>query len=116
MFIFQLIRYSNVLYVFRVRKGPSTKYLRNWCGDGGRVIQNAYSYRQGGGGRLSRLMYTYGLALSVFMFWQHFCVILSCLICRNLTLPLLNQKRLFFYNEISLCRHEIRIFDLKLFL
>ena len=50
--------------------------------------------------------------------WKHLCLIVSSFIFRNLTLSLFkkDQKRLFFSNKISLCRHEISFFHLKLFL
>ena len=78
------------LYMFfLLRKGPLIKYVRtgNWWGMG--VIKNVYSCVQGG--TVSRLMCTYILTLAVFMFCQHFCFIVSCFICRNLTLPLLKK-------------------------
>ena len=54
-------------------------------------------------------------------FWQHFCLIVSFFICRNLTLSLIkkkcvHQKQLFFSNNVSFCCHEIRFFYIKLFL
>ena len=57
------------LYVsFWLRKVPSITYLRNWklVGDRGRVIQNVYSCLQGE--VVARLMCTYALTLSLFMF------------------------------------------------
>ena len=54
-------------------------------------------------------------------FLQYFYLILSCLICRNLTLPLFKKdvfvrNSYFPLNEISFCRHEINFFQLKLIL
>ena len=53
-------------------------------------------------------------------FWQHFCIIVSCFICRNVTLfffqkRCVHQKRLFFSNEINFCRLEISFFYLRVF-
>ena len=45
------------------------------------VIQNVYSSVQRDG--VSRLMCTCASALSLSMFWQHLCYIVSCFICRN---------------------------------
>ena len=82
------------LYVFLLRKEPSVKYLRNWWWDGG--TQNVYSCVQGQGGchasgERTHLLYLFSC------FWQHFCLILSCFICRILTLPLF-KKDVFFRN------------------
>ena len=90
-FIFSNVYFSedtifDCLYMFFwLRKGPSIKYLRKLETDG--VIQNAFSCIQEEG--VSRLICTY--ALSLFMFWQHSCFIVSCFICRNLTLPLFKK-------------------------
>ena len=103
-------------YVFWLRKGTSIKYVRNWWGIG--AIQNAYSRVQGEG--VSSLMFTYALALSLFMFLAGLKV--SCFICRNLTLTFIQkrcvccQKRLYFSNKINLCGYEISFLYLKLFL
>ena len=80
------------LYMFFwLRKRPSIKYVRNCqlLGDG-EVTQNTYSFVQGEG--VSWLMCTYALTLtSLFMFWEAFCLIVYCFICRNLTLPLFKK-------------------------
>ena len=86
MFIFQWIQYSNVFICnFSLRMGPSIKYVHNWqlmediaggvgWGGGGggafRVIQNAdnCAWREG----MSRLICTYALTLSLFMFLAAF--------------------------------------------
>ena len=65
----------------------------------GEVTQNACSCVQGKG--VSLLMCRYGLPLSPFIFWHDFCVIVSCFICRYLTLPLL-KKDVFGRNEFEL--------------
>ena len=46
-------------------------------------------------------------------FWQHFCLIVFCLICRNLILPLFRKD--VFVRNVYFCRHEISCFYLKLF-
>ena len=43
-------------------------------------------------------------------FGQHICLMVSFIICGNLTfiqIRCVRQKRLFFFNEIIICRHEI---------
>ena len=61
--------------------------LSTYATDGwmGRVIQNAYNCVQGRGGCHVSCVPTYLHSL-VSCFWQHFCLIVSCFICRNLTL------------------------------
>ena len=59
------------LYVLGLRKGPSIRYIRNLWGDGGGSSKlRTASYRER---RMPRLMRTYALTLSLFMFWQHSC-------------------------------------------
>ena len=71
------------LYVFWLTKGPSINYVRNWGTVGSsRMHKAAYVGRE-----VSRLMCTFALTLSLFMFCQHFCLMVSCFICRNLILP-----------------------------
>ena len=53
-------------------------------------------------------------------FWQHFCLIVSCFICRNVTLSFIktkcvHQKRLFFSNKTNFCCREISLFYLKFY-
>ena len=43
-----------------------------------------------------------------------FCLMLSCFICRNLTLPSFKKGVLFFSNEINFCCNEISFFYFKL--
>ena len=43
-----------------------------------------------------------------------FCLMLSCFICRNLTLPSFKKGLLFFSNEINFCCNEISFFYFKL--
>ena len=64
------------------------KYVRSWWEDGG-IIQNTYNCFQGKG--VSRLMRKNALTLSLLMFWQHFLLMVSCFICRNLTLSLFKK-------------------------
>ena len=67
------------------------------------VVQNAYSCVQGEG--LSRLLCIYILHYLLSCFGQHFCILLSCFISRNLPLPIFLQwdqflslwKKLLFY-------------------
>ena len=77
----------------------------------------AAAYR---GNRVSCLMCTYVLALSLFMFLQHFCLILSRFIVRNLTLPLFKQD-VFVRNShfsparsISVVKNNLRVHLLTL--
>ena len=95
--------------------------LSTYATDGGieESSKNGYSCVQGE--ELLRLMCTYALALSLFMFLAAFsCLILYCFICRNLTSPLfkkcVREKQLFSSNKINFCRHEISFFYFKLFL
>ena len=76
------------LYIFWLRRGSSIKYVWNWWG-GGKIIQNANSCVKWDG--VPRLMCTYALALSIFMFLAAYCLIMSCFICRNLTSPLFKK-------------------------
>ena len=61
-------------------------YLSTYAtGEGmGRVIQNEYKCLQGGRGRHVSSVRTH-LHYLVSCFWQHFCLIVSYFICRNLT-------------------------------
>ena len=43
-----------------------------------------------------------------------FCLMVSCFICRNLTLPSFKKGVLFFSNEINFCCNEISFFYFKL--
>ena len=84
------------LYVFWLRKGPSIKYVRNWWGDeewgggGGRrsskTRRAAYRRRRC---HVSCVRTHLHYLFSCFL--QRFCLIVSCFICRNLTLPLFNK-------------------------
>ena len=60
------MRYSNVLICFWLKKEPSVKYVRNCLGDGEghpKCVQMCT-----GGRGMSRLMCTYTLTLSRFLF------------------------------------------------
>ena len=102
------------LYVIWLRKVPSIKYLCNWWGGLGRVIQNAYFWVQEEG--VSHLMCTYALHLHYLFlcFWQHFFYsVLIYLWKFDFTFTqkrCVHQKRLFFSNDINFCRHEISSF------
>ena len=54
------------------------------------VIQNAYSWVQGEGGCHPSCVCT-NLHYFFSCFWQHFCLIVSCFICKNLTLRLFKK-------------------------
>ena len=56
------------LYDFWLRKGPLIKNVYNWWGMLGSSKRQAAAYR----GRV---------------FFHHFCLVVLCFICRNLTLP-----------------------------
>ena len=104
-------------YVFWLKKGSLIKYARTYWGNGRLSKIRTAAYR--GRGCHTLYVHTY-LHYRFSCFWHHFCFIMSCFICRNLTLLLFKicfcQKRLFFSNEINLCRHETSFFHLKLFL
>ena len=74
------------LYVFWLRKVSSVKCVRNWWGDwGGRP--KCIKLRIG-----RERVPPHVFSCPIFScFWQHFCLILSCFICRNLTLPLIKK-------------------------
>ena len=96
---------------------PSIKYVRNWRGREGHP-KCAQLCAKGGG--VSRLMCTYARTSSRFMFRQDVCHMVSCIImvpCLTfIQIRFVRQKRLFFPNEISVCRHKISLFHFKLFL
>ena len=102
------------LFVLWLRKGPLIKYVRNWWGVHPKCIQ----LRIGGGECHTSGVRTYYLFSC---FRQHFCVIVSCFICRNLALTLfikgLFVRDGYFSSAISIyvC-HEISFFCSKLFL
>ena len=71
---------NNIMRAFI--KGPFTKYGHNY----GRVsfkIDTAAAYR--GKGCHASCVRTHS---SLFMIWTHVCLMMSCVICRNLTLTL----------------------------
>ena len=71
---------------FLVEKGLSPKYVRNRYAISGNVgvIENAHSCAYGERGRASCVRTHLHYIFSCF--WQHFGLIVSCFICRNLTL------------------------------
>ena len=102
MFIFQWIQYSNVFICnFSLRMGPSIKYVHNWqlmediaggvgWGGGGVELLGSSKTRttaRGGKGCHVSFVRTH-LHYLFSCFWQHFCLTVSCLIYRNLILPL----------------------------
>ena len=97
------------LYVFWLRKGPSIKSVRNWKGGLGGVSSKmrkaAYRGRECHASCVrTHLHYLFSC------FWQHFCLIVSCFICRNLTLSLIKKdvfiRTVIFSNKINFCRHQ----------
>ena len=105
MFIFQWIWYSNVfICFFWLRKGSSIKYVCSWWRDG-RSSKMRTATNRGKGCHVSYV----NAHLHFSCFWQQFCLIVSCFICRNLTLTFFRkrcfcQKRLFFSNKINFRR------------
>ena len=71
--------------IFWLRKGPLMKYLRNWqlvgMGGSSRIRTDVYNGR---GSHASCVCTHLHNLFSCFL--QHFCLIVSCFICRNLTL------------------------------
>ena len=64
------------------RGHPLITYATGGTVGSSRMHKAAYMGRE-----VSRLMCTFALKLSLFMFWQHFCLMVSCFICRNVILP-----------------------------
>ena len=113
MFIFQWIRYSNVIICYfgwERSHQLSTYATRNWwginqTGGGGGGQPKCVQLPTGGGGGsqpkcvqlptgrgVSRHMCTCALTMSLFMFLATFLYYrVSCFICRNLTLPLFKK-------------------------
>ena len=77
------------LYIFSVERDHQLSTYAAGGGWGGGVIQNACSCVQGQ--RVSRLMCMYALTLSFLCFLKRFCLIVSCFVCRNFTLPLFKK-------------------------
>ena len=98
---------------FWLRNGPLIKYVRNcwlWWGSTAAHREDVC---------VSSFMCTYTLTLFS-CFWQHFCLIVSCFIYRNLTSPLFKKdvfvrNGYFFSKEINFCRDEIGYFYLNIF-
>ena len=119
-FYIELSMYLNVfrmyLHIFWLRKGSWINWARNWWGDWGGAggVMIMYSkyiklhigvYRGG----VSRLMCTYvrtHLHYLFSCFWHHFCLIVSCFICRNLLLSLL-KKGVFASNGCFSPRNQV---------
>ena len=117
-FVFECLYFSEydirmVLFVFWLRVRPSIKYLNNWGNEAGSSEMCTGGY---GGRRVSRLMCTYALTLSLFILLSYgvlfyvrkFNLIFIQKLC-------VCQKCLFFSNKIKSCCHEIRFFYFKLF-
>ena len=76
--------------LFLFRKGPWIKYVRKWqlVGNGESSKMRTAAYRQTGCHASfvrTHLQYLFSC------FWQYFCFIVSCFICRNFTLPLFKK-------------------------
>ena len=83
--------FKGLYMFFWIRKGPSIKHVCNWhlVRDGGelpsKMCTAAYRWDV-------MLMCTYACFCFFFScFRQYFCLIVSCFICRNLTLPLFTK-------------------------
>ena len=72
-------------YVFQLRNRTSIKYVRNKGNKGGLSKTFTGAYRGRG---ISLLMCKYALTLSL----SCFCLMVSCFICRSLTLPLFKKS------------------------
>ena len=116
-FFFECLYFGeyNILICLYMFFGWEREYqLSTYATGEGRSIQNACSY-------YASCVRTH-LHYSFSCFWQHFCLIVICLICRNLTLPLF-KKKMFVRNgyfsptsSISVLIPEARFFYIKLFL
>ena len=112
MFIFQRIRYSNVLICLWLRNRSSIKYVRNYGNGEGSFKMLTDGYRGRG---VSPFMCTYALTLSLFMFLS--CGVLFYLQKFNITFiqkGCVCQKWLFFSNEINFCWNEISFFLIQI--
>ena len=70
--------------LFWLRKEPSFKYVGNWnlVEDGGSSKMRTTAYKERGcHGSYVRTHLHYLFSC----FWQHFCLTVTCFICRNLT-------------------------------
>ena len=111
--IVNLILHYCIYVFFWLRNGPLIKYVRNcwlWWGSTAAHREDVC---------VSPFMCTYTLTLFS-CFWQHFCLIVSCFIYRNLTSPLFKKdvfvrNGYFFSKEINFCRDEIGYFYLNIF-
>ena len=76
------------LYVFWLRKGKSVKCVGNWWGVWGSSKMRKAAYRER---ECDASCVRTHLHYSFSCFWQHFCLIVSFFICRNLTLSLIQN-------------------------
>ena len=100
-------------YVFWLRKRPSIKSRNCWGWVSSKMRTVAHRGRQ-----CHTLCVCTDLNYLVPRFWQHFSLIVSCFICRNLILPysekIFRQKQLFFSKNQFLLSWN-KVFSLKLF-
>ena len=69
-----------------LRKGPSIKHVHTQLGEGGWGYPKCLQMRTGGRG-IKPEVYLPTYTISFLWFWQHVCLTVPCIICRNLTLP-----------------------------
>ena len=96
---------ESTVFVFWLRNRPPWSMYLTRGMEG--VIQNVYRCVQGDKGITSHVyVRTYTISFHIF------CLMVSCFIYRNLTLPSFKkgQKWLFFSNEINFCCNEIIFF------
>ena len=114
IFIFQWIRYSSVCTCFLVEEASPINKVRLTLVGRLVFIWNAYSCLYGEG--LWRLMCTYALTLSLFMFlaasWYIDKKLTSCLFKKYVFV----RNSYFLPTMINSCRHEINFFYFKRFL
>ena len=110
MFIFQWIRYSNVfIWFFGWERGHqlSTYATDNWW-KMGRSPKMWTTLCRGRGCHASCVSYLFS------SFWQHFCLTVSCFVCRNLALSLF-KKDMFVRNGYFSPTRPISVTMKKLF-
>ena len=69
-----------------LRKRPSIKHVHTQLGEGGWGYPKCLQMRTGGRG-IKPEVYLPTYTISFLWFWQHVCLTVPCIICRNLTLP-----------------------------
>ena len=98
---FDFTVYSSFYFKFikvNLHRWPSIKYVSNWVEIG--VIQNTYNWVQGEVVVCHASCVCIHLQNLFLSFWQHICLMVPCINCRNLILPWLKQdifKKVYFY-------------------